>query len=74
MSYHGYADDTHMYVVFKKENQSSAYDIDCAIELWLTSDFLLLNDKMTAVREYNSSGLHHINEVVIGDVTVSTQP
>ena len=62
VSYHVYADHTHVYVECDKNDSSSAYTTLYAcinyIKEWLSSNFLLLNDKKTELVEYNSNGLN----------------
>ena len=40
----------------------------------LSSNFLLLNDKKTALIEYNSNDLNQNNNLVIGNTVIDTQP
>ena len=67
-----------MYVECDKYDSSSAYAtlyacINDIIE-WLSSNFLLLNDKKTELIEYNSNGLNQNNHLVIGNTVIDTQP
>ena len=78
VSYHVYADDTQVYVECDKNDSSSAYATLYAcindIKEWLSSNFLLLNDKKTELIEYNSNGLNQNNHLVIGNTVIDTQP
>ena len=77
VSYHVYADDTQVYVECDKNDSSSAYATLYAcindIKEWLSSNFLLLNDKKTELIEYNSNGLNQNNHLVIGNTVIDTQ-
>ena len=78
VSYHVYADDTQVYVECDKNDPSSAYATFYAcindIKEWLSSNFLLLNDKKTELIEYNSNSLNQNNHLVIGNTVIDTQP
>ena len=78
VSYHVYADDTQVYVECDKNYSSSAYATlyVCIndIKEWLSSNFLLLNDKKTEPIEYNSNGFNQNNHLVIGNTVIDTQP
>ena len=78
VSYYVYADDTQMYVECDKNDSSSAYATLYAcindIKDWLSSNFLLLNDKKTELIEYNSNGLIQNNNIVIGNTVINTLP
>ena len=43
------------------------------IKEWLSSNFLLFNDKKTELIEYNSNGLNQNNHLVIGNTVIDTQ-
>ena len=62
----------------RQNDSSSAYATLYAcindIKEWLTSNFLLLNDKKTELIEYNSYGLNQNNHLVIGNTVIDTQP
>ena len=78
VSYHIYADDTQVYVECDKNDSSSAYATLYAcindIKEWLSSNFLLLNNKKTELIEYTSYGLNQNNHLVIGNTIIDTQP
>ena len=44
------------------------------IKEWLSSNFLLLNDKKTELIEYTSNDLNQNNHLVIGNRLIDTQP
>ena len=73
--YYVYTDDTQVYVECGKEDSLSAYATlyacinDIKQKEWLFSNFLFLNDRKTALIEYNSNGLNQNNHLVI-----DTQP
>ena len=78
VSCHVYGDDTQVYVECDKNDSSSAYATlhACtnAIKEWLSSKFLLLNDKKRELNEYNSNGLNQNNHLVIENTVIDTQP
>ncbi len=71
-SYHCYADDTQLYIPFKRNDKSALYQLTaCLQELkaWLTNNFLHLNDDKTRIVLFRPNEKTDLSTVDLGSLS-----
>ncbi len=77
VSFHLYADDTQLYLPFK-HNDSSSIEVLLAclqeVKLWLTHNFLALNENKTEVVLFDTSYFYDLGDLDLGDLSSYVSP